>query len=270
MATIPGVSAEMKGEANKARQSDAVLNLILATCHEINQPLNAISIMLDSLFLTLEKAENVQSAPLREQLTNVQEQIELITTIVGSMNFLTLHETNTQFEPIDANIIVDTVLELSGRFQEHARVTIATELAPGPLLCRIHPHALEMVLHNLIRNAAEAILMNADHDPSGNGFPSVLITTAVEQSGLQKNILISVVDRGGGIEPEHISRVFEPFYTTKQTSRNAGIGLTVSRAIIDNYHGSLELESDKRGTRVMVRIPFCSQPNRTRKSQDHE
>nr|HAD51993.1 histidine kinase [Algoriphagus sp.] len=93
------------------------------------------------------------------------------------------------------------------------------------------PDQINMILINLIKNASESMLKQADRR---------VIIRAISQGDL--GTIIQVEDNGPGIVPEALERIFVPFYTTKKTG--SGIGLAISRQIMNLHRGSLTVESE--------------------------
>ena len=105
----------------------------------------------------------------------------------------------------------------------------------------IHRGKITQVVVNLVRNAAQA-------SPPG-GEVDVIV-----ESGPDGAALIRVRDRGSGMAPDVVARLGEPFFTTKE--RGSGLGLGISRRVVDEHGGTLAIESDPgQGTEVVVTLP---------------
>jgi two-component system NtrC family sensor kinase len=113
------------------------------------------------------------------------------------------------------------------------------------------PRALNQVFLNLLKNAAEAL--------EGRGG-SVWLETGQEAG----EIFVRVRDDGPGIAAEHLPRVFEPFYTTKEAGRGTGLGLSISHRIVADHGGAIDLDSEPgRGATFTVRIPLWEDTSET-------
>jgi signal transduction histidine kinase len=136
------------------------------------------------------------------------------------------------------------VLVLAQSVTHRNGVSVQTRLADGllPVLGdRVH---LQQVLLNLILNAAEAMGSITE------GAREVLISTEQDQAGA----LVAVRDSGPGIDPAHLDRVFDAFYTTK--SSGTGMGLSICRSIIDAHGGKLWAEANQpRGAVFRFTLP---------------
>jgi signal transduction histidine kinase len=97
---------------------------------------------------------------------------------------------------------------------------------------------LRSVFNNLFINAIQAM-------PNGGNLN-------IEITPLEKCVKIEIIDTGEGISPENIAKIFEPYFSTKETG--TGLGLAIVKRIIDEHHGTIEVESSN-GTKFTVLIP---------------
>ncbi len=113
-------------------------------------------------------------------------------------------------------------------------------------LTKCYPHELSQVFINLLVNAAHAI----------EKFGKIAVKTWSQDD----SIWLTITDNGAGISPEHIKRIFEPFYTTKEVGKGTGLGLSISYDIItQKHHGEITVESEVgRGTTFTVQIPVVT------------
>ncbi len=131
---------------------------------------------------------------------------------------------------------------------------VKTEFDPNLPLVPCLPGELNQVLLNMIVNAAHAIgeCLSKDSDAKGT------ITIATRASSKHAEICIS--DTGAGIAPENVSRIFNPFFTTKAAGKGTGQGLAIAHTVIVEKHGgTIDVESALgRGTTFVIRIPLAS------------
>ena len=118
-------------------------------------------------------------------------------------------------------------------------VSVRTRLSEGLAPVEGDRVQLQQVILNLVLNAAEAMSM------VDGGARQLWIST---EEGGANGILVAVRDSGPGIDPEHLERVFEPFYTTK--SSGAGVGLSICRSIIEAHSGRLWADANEPGGAV--------------------
>jgi C4-dicarboxylate-specific signal transduction histidine kinase len=149
-----------------------------------------------------------------------------------------------QRQPNDLNRIVSNVVELSQRDLQERGVTLRLELSePGPqaLLDRV---SIEQVVHNLVRNAAEAV----EAMPAGRR--EIVLATRLVDGEAE----ITVADDGPGIAEADMARLFEPFFTTK--SSGMGLGLPLCERLVEAAGGRIAARNGaERGAIFSVRFP---------------
>jgi len=123
------------------------------------------------------------------------------------------------------------VVQLFQKSLQESSVQLKVSVVPDTLLLNADADQIEQVIINLIKNAIEAL----------QGNPEPLITVKAH-SDINQRTYIEVADNGSGIEPEALERIFIPFYTTKKTG--SGIGLSLSRQILQQHGGSLTATSE--------------------------
>src|SRR5690554_2467570 len=245
-------------EATMARAIDVDRLVTMGTlaagvAHEINSPLSYVQASLDFLAEVLggegakvqgqsedasEEDEDLHAA-LRDARRGVARAIE----ITRDLKAIGRREAEDE-EVLDPRQAVEGALRWArAEVMQIARLEIELDVCGSVIANR---RRLSQVVLNLIVNAAHA--MSAETRP--NNVVSVRTYAADEHA------LIEVRDNGSGITPEALARVFEPFYTTKEPDQGTGLGLFVSRDIVERFGGSLQLESEPgRGTCAIIRLP---------------
>jgi signal transduction histidine kinase len=176
---------------------------------------------------------------LDEILQDLRDGSERIVTIVSGLRQFS-HPSESALVGTDLNDAVRVAIELSrNEFKYHA--TLDTDLNPLPAVEANSPK-ITQVLVNLIVNAAQAI------EESG----MIRVGSRVKDD----NVEVWVEDNGGGIHPEHLSKIFNPFYTTKEVGKGTGLGLAISHRIMAEHGGSIDVESKLgEGTRFTLKFP---------------
>jgi signal transduction histidine kinase len=147
-------------------------------------------------------------------------------------------------ERFDLNAAINEVMVLAQSVTLRNGVSVQTRLAEGLLPVLGDRIQLQQVLLNLILNAAEAM------GSVEVGARELVISTEQDQTG----VLVAVRDSGPGIDPAHLDRVFDAFYTTK--SSGTGMGLSICRSIIDAHGGKLWAEANEpRGAVFQFMLP---------------
>lgn len=238
----------------QAAQAEVARTLRLATvgetaaaiAHEINQPLAAISANASACQRSL-----VRDPPLvelaQEAAICIVDDANRAAEVVARVRAL-LNKEGPKPVAVDIARLIEDVLALSRSVAERQAITFRTEI-PGVLPSVLgDPVQLQQVLLNLVTNGIEAVADVVDH-------PRFLtISAALDSPGA---VLVSVQDSGNGIDPKQAERVFDSFYTTKPNG--IGVGLSISRSIIESHSGRLWLASSSPGgTRFCFALPICA------------
>jgi two-component system NtrC family sensor kinase len=178
-------------------------------------------------------------------LTTIYTEAQRIRDIVRNLLAFSRQSRASEVRELDVNAVLGTTLGLLERqlcvhnIQVEKRWT--SELSP----VRGNVGQLQQVFVNLIVNAFQAM-------PQGG---TLTITTGVRNG----NVMVAVRDTGCGIPEQNLARLFDPFFTTKPSGQGTGLGLSVSRGIIEMHQGTIEVESEVgRGSCFTVYLPVAS------------
>jgi signal transduction histidine kinase len=183
--------------------------------------------------------ENEGLQDLKEALQTLEKRSAGIIQFVNAYrDFTTLPK--PVFVEMPAKELLNGVLQLFQKSLQEAFIVTTVTILPDTLIITADADQIEQVLINLIKNAIEAL--------QGHSHPSISIRG---YSDMNQRVYIEIVDNGSGIEPEALERIFIPFYTTKKTG--SGIGLSLSRQILQQHGGSLTVSSEVgRGTTFVM------------------
>jgi two-component system NtrC family sensor kinase len=237
--------AEIRRQREALQQSEkmaAVGSLLAGVAHELNNPL---SIVIGNAQILTEAAATV-SPELDARAQRVQAAAERCGRIVRS--FLAMaRRRERQQRPTSLRELIDGPLEMLAYGLRAAGIEIALDIPDGlpPLLC--DPDQMQQVVINLLTNARQAL--------EGHPAPRRVRITARGEAG---STLLEIADNGPGV-PEAIRvRVFDPFFTTKPLGAGSGIGLGLSRGIVEAHGGTLTLAPpDGSGARFLIRLPLA-------------
>lgn len=214
--------------------------------HELNQPLTAIATNADACIRLIEARRD------QEKVLEVLEKISVQARHAGEIirhlrKFVRKEE--PEMTPMDINKSIREVLLLVQADIEKAHVKINLELADDlPKVIAQHIH-IDQVMINLVRNAIEAMSLQAQSDRQ-----LTILTLLLNDN----NILVRVEDSGPGLSEEIKQKLFTPFTTTKQ--RGMGLGLSLSQGIISAHKGKLYVESsDATGTVFCFTLPITQE-----------
>jgi two-component system NtrC family sensor kinase len=243
---------ELKRAHEHALQTEKMASIgkmAAVLAHEINNPLSGILTYAKLLRKWVDRDDPSHSR--RQEICDSLDLIANESRRCGDLvkNLLTFSRTTTMnLQPTSLNQVVDRSLRLVQHQLDLAGVHVQLQLDPD--LPRAHCDAsqIEQVLLALIVNALDAM-------PQGG---NLWITTSFSHEPDEIRILVR--DDGTGIPPEILSRIFEPFLTTKETGRGVGLGLAISRSILERHNGSIVVQSELgRGTTFTVTLPWDSE-----------
>jgi signal transduction histidine kinase len=182
-----------------------------------------------------------------------QEGVERIARIVADLRGFTGIDGAGWGETDMAELIQRVAGMALPMLRERAELVLDIGVLP-PLHC--HRAQLSQALYNLLRNAAQAMTQRGE-----------IRLRAAETGGALR---IEVADNGCGIAPEHLGRIFEPFYTTRDVGQGTGLGLTVARDVVEAHGGRIEVESDPgKGAVVTITLPVAGNGQGRREAERH-
>lgn len=248
-AALADALQELKAAEVQLVQSErlaAVGELAAGVAHEVNNPVN---FALNAARMLRSEIAEIQALGLQDPTSTLDELgtiivdgLERTHRLVAELRDFAAPHRAGRVEIDLARGIQSTVSLLRPAFRGHG---VEIELAVPEHLPPIQgdPSALNQVLLNLLKNAAEAM-------ESGGGHVRIEADTGAER------VEIRICDDGPGIPPEIQSRLFEPFFTTKDAGKGTGLGLSISRRIVDEHGGSLDVTSEPGvGTTFTLSLP---------------
>jgi signal transduction histidine kinase len=225
--------------------------LAAGIAHEINNPLAVAIANLEFVTERLSERANGASdaedrrrlAALADPMRDTREAVERIRDIVRDVRLFSRPEQQTS-GPVDVQRAIDSASRMAWNEIRH-RALLVKDFCPTPPALADESR-LGQVLLNLIVNAAQAM-------PEGHADRHEL--RVATRTGSDGRVVIEVADTGAGIAKQDLDRIFDPFFTTK-AGAGAGLGLSVSRGIVTQLGGSIEVESELgRGTMFRVQLP---------------
>jgi signal transduction histidine kinase len=228
-------------------QSDKLASLgqlAAGMVHEINNPLTSIIAYSD--FLTKRAAarrDEDDVERLRRIAESAQRMLRLSRDIVSYARPSPLG-----VQPVILSAVIDQAFAFCEHLFEAAGVRIDRMFGDGVLPVRGRPEQLQQVFVNLFTNACHAM-------PDKGGQLSV--TTELSPDEARVRVIVS--DNGHGIARDHLDRVFQPFFTTKDAQQGTGLGLAIVKRIIESHGGRVEVDSDATGTRFVLWLPAAAE-----------
>ena len=201
--------------------------MLAAVCHEVSNPLAAVSSMLQ----ILQSKRGVTPETLEKGLASIAANVARVTAITKKLGDYSRVGGEAP-APLAIDEAVEAAVALLRDTSCGQRVEIDYRGAPGATVLS-RPGELEQVVFNVLLNAAQAM--------RGSGR---IEAVASRENG---HLELSVRDTGPGIAPEHLARVIDPFFTTKQPGEGTGLGLAISYEIVHEIGGSIRADNDPRG-----------------------
>jgi len=237
-----GRTRELETKLHEAEKAAVVGRLASAIAHEIRNPLNYINLTLDHLRANFAPNDVARQEKFAALTTQLKSEVARINTHVTE--FLNYSRPATlELQTIDLYAVARDALSLvepqAVASNVETRVDRQSNLPP----VMADPESLRSALTNLIINGLQAT--------DGTGGKLSIILSGEEQG---RRVRIEISDTGRGIAPEDISKVFEPYYSTKETG--TGLGLAIVRKAVDEHHGTISVKSKLgEGTTFTITLP---------------
>lgn len=233
----------------QAARLAGVGELAASIAHELNNPLGTVSLRIEGLL-----NKTPPDDPRRRPLEVIQGEVERMSNLVSNLLQFS-RPGRDQISTVDVCDELIKTIELVSHHLKKRSIEVYTDFSPGLPPVHADRQQLRQVFLNLSTNAADAM-------PTGGR-----LTTRVKTGQLPDGraaIVIEICDTGVGIPSELLSRVCDPFFTTKEEGKGTGLGLAICRRIIEQHQGRLVIESEVgKGTTVRIILPLRADTNVT-------
>lgn len=243
---------EMTAELEKKRDLEAKLQLAeksavvgrlgSAIAHEIRNPLNYINLTLDHLRSKFAPKDEEKRAAFEKLTSQLKAEVARINQqITDFLNYS--RPAKAQLRPVEIRTVIEDSLRIVEPEATEKRVRISVVEHENVPKVMGDPEFLRSVFNNLFINAVHAM-----ESTGGN------LNIKIFPNGDDKSVSIEVSDTGSGISQENLAKIFEPYFSTKETG--TGLGLAIVQKIIDIHNGTITVESKEgEGTKFTVRLP---------------
>jgi signal transduction histidine kinase len=225
----------------QAAKLATVGEMAASVAHELNNPLGTVSLRLEAVL-----ARTPPGDPRRPALEVIEGEVERMARLVGNL----LQFSRQAPDQVSTVYLADEVTRTSELAEPHLRrrgVAVAFDFAadlPPVLADRLK---LRQLFLNLYTNAADAM-------PHGGTLTTRLFPR--HDPPAPAEVVVEVTDTGVGIPPEHLPRVMDPFFTTKDEGKGTGLGLAICRRIVHGHKGAIHIDSEPgKGTTVRITLP---------------
>ena len=241
------ITARREAEARAAAASRlaSLGEMAAGLAHEIKQPLQTITIAAETAQIA---ARRGNPAEIDQRLERIIVQAQRTGDIIDRLRrFARGAEDESSREAVRLADVIEDSLELMRSALRDASITVELALGDPPPLVLGQQLLLEQVLTNLLLNARDALATR----PEG-ADRRILISAERAASGL---VRLQVADTGGGIAPQVMARLFEPFVTTKAADRGTGLGLSICHGLINGMGGTIEAHNHAEGAVFTITLP---------------
>lgn len=236
---------QARQQSMQAQRLAAIGQLAAGVAHEINTPLGTISLVTND---ALDVISNKQPSPtevedISESLQTIREQTQRCKTITKTLLEFS-RKPDVIREPSDINELVNNAFEMCR--QKLNRISVNVDYTNDLPLIMVDRNSIERAVCNLILNAADSI-------PTTQENPTISVATSQNENELY----IVIEDNGCGIPEDLLSRIYEPFFTTKDVGKGTGLGLYITYGIIQDAGGKLTITSKPdEGTKAVIQLPY--------------
>jgi signal transduction histidine kinase/ABC-type branched-subunit amino acid transport system ATPase component len=229
----------------------SVENLAAGVAHEINNPLGIIQNYLEII-----KVKNLDGI-VTEKVLKIERELNRICGIVG--NLLSFSKLDVAADRrVNLVHIIEEVLVLLNYQLEEKRITLEKGIHKEDIYIKGDENRLKQLCFNLLVNSIEAVVNEG------------LIRIEIDQQNEDKTVCLRIIDNGCGIPSEITGNIFEPFYSTKVSKKNTGLGLAICQHIADLHNGIISCKSDPgKQTVFTVQFPLCIDTEKTRRRVLH-
>lgn len=210
--------------------------------HELGNPLAALSGRIEFLEMKIQ-AGNFNKEDVLSTIATVKTLTDRMASIIRGMRALSRDGTNDPFQKVSLGGLVNDILEFTwDGFKKHG-IKVHFDIPKDPVMIHCQPTQISQVFVNLINNAKDAVVELNEK------------WIKVEILDHESYVDVAVTDSGAGIPEGLREKIMAPFFTTKEMGKGSGLGLSVSKTIVEHHRGTLRIDSKSSHTRFVVRLP---------------
>ncbi len=224
----------------ESERLNALTLLAAGVAHEIGNPLNSLHIHLQLMERSLQKPNGDAKAEVQQSIDVARAEVDRLDSIVTQF-LRAIRPSRPQLRPQNLNAIVEEAVHFFTPEIEDRDIVVQQELRSDLPLLQVDRDQMKQAFYNVIKNSLEAMQRHG----------TLRIRTDMDDT----HVLIKFVDTGSGMSAGNLSRVFEPYFTTKPLG--TGLGLLIVRRIVREHGGELSIESSHgKGLTLTIRLPY--------------
>ncbi len=228
---------QMEEQMRIAEKLAAIGQLSAGIAHEINNPLGGIRLCFNNL-ISLEMDEETRKRHIEVINSGLQKIHDIIRQLLDFAK-----QTELVITSENLNNMIENVLRLTDYIITKKDIKVIKHLSEDIPPVMVDKNKMEQVFLNLILNAIQAM----------DGRGGLLIIRSYTERG---KVMVSFSDTGPGIPEDILPRIFEPFFTTKPVGEGTGLGLSVSKSIVEQHNGIIRVETSRNGSTFTVELPL--------------
>ena len=224
----------------ESERLNALTLLAAGVAHEIGNPLNSLHIHLQLMERSVQKLHGDAKAELQQSIDIACSEVNRLDSIVTQF-LRAIRPSRPQLRPESLNMIIEEAVRFFTPEIQDRDITVKQELRSDLALLQLDRDQMKQAFYNVIKNSLEAMKRHG----------TLHIRTDMDDT----HVIVSFVDTGSGMSARNLSRVFEPYFTTK--SSGTGLGLLIVRRIVREHGGELSIESNEgEGLTLTIRLPY--------------
>jgi signal transduction histidine kinase len=224
----------------ESERLNALRLLAAGVAHEIGNPLNSLHIHLQLMERSVQKLNDGEKAELEQSIDVARSEVNRLDSIVTQF-LKAIRPSRPQLRPENVNTIVEESVRFFAPELQDREIVVEQELRSDLPLLQLDRDQMKQAFYNVIKNSVEAMHRHG--------------TLRIRTDLADTHVIVRFVDTGGGMSAENLSRVFEPYFTTKASG--SGLGLLIVRRIVREHGGELSIESSQgEGLTLTIRLPF--------------
>lgn len=255
MADIRNISERkiLEKQIRHSERMTGIGEMATGMAHEINQPLNTISLSIDNIIYNIDN-KTLNEAYLKTKINKVFDNISRIKTIIDHVRTFSRDQEDFVQSEFDLNKSIRNSISMISEQMNYKDIKLDFNGEIKLPALKGNTHRFEQVMLNLLINAKDAL--EEKKIKLGQNFEKrIEISTKL----LNGQIIIEVKDNGIGIKPEDIDNILLPFYTTKSPGEGTGLGLSISYGIIKELNGEIEVKSEVlKETTIKIILPVIT------------
>ncbi len=224
----------------ESERLNALTLLAAGVAHEIGNPLNSLDIHLQLMERQARKLDSATQPELQESIAIARSEVSRLDSIVTQF-LRAIRPSKPQFQAENVNTIVEEAVRFFAPEIKDREIVVEQELRSDLPWLQIDRDQMKQAFFNVIKNSFEAMKRHG--------------VLRIRTDRDETHVLVTFTDTGGGMSPENLSRVFEPYFTTKASG--TGLGLLIVRRIVREHGGELAIESNQgKGLILTIRLPY--------------